>query len=334
MANKAVFYMGLLLALLSVGGIFYFGQVVSPPPVVVMAARTDLAAGSNLSDLPDSDFVQLPLRGDSVLLSSLVTEVDFTRLRDNGAVLIETVHAHEPLRKSALVSSANDAASRLPALALSDPNLMIVRLVVTDNAPEVHEGDLVDLSLAVSDLQNRNQVEGVLTVPPVNTSSQFLPPGINGMASGPAPTPTASPTPTLTPTPALMAPMAKIIVHAAVVTHLVREQPVVTSSSPNPAPITDGKITAIDVVIPRQAFEVVSMANAAGKLEIGLLSPLADRKSGPTMGSSLTDFINQFYADRAKITPQALSVPATGSTPASATATLPPTLTPTPTSKP
>ncbi len=76
------------------------------------------------------------------------------------------------------------------------------------------------------------------------------------------------------------------------------------------------------------------MANAAGKLEIGLLSPLADRKSGPTMGSSLTDFINQFYSDRAKITPQALSVPATGSTPASATATLPPTLTPTPTSKP
>lgn len=72
------------------------------------------------------------------------------------------------------------------------------------------------------------------------------------------------------------------------------------------------------------------MANAAGKLEIGLLSPLADRKSGPTMGSSLTDFINQFYADRAKITPQAGSVPATGGT-ASATATRLPTVTPTPT---
>ncbi len=329
MANRAVFYMGLLLALLSVGGIFYFGQVVSPPPVVVMAARTDLASGSNLSDLPDSDFVQLPLRGDSVLLSSLVTEADFTRLRDNGAVLVETVHAHEPLRKSALVSSANDAASRLPALALSDPNLMIVRLVVTDNAPEVHEGDLVDLSLAVSDLQTRTQVESVLSVPPVNTSSQFLPPGLNGTIAGPIPTPTASPTPTLTPTPALLAPMAKIIVHAAVVTHLVREQPVVTNTGQNPPPIADGKVTAIDVIIPRAAFEVVSMANAAGKLEIGLLSPLADRKSGPTMGSSLTDFINQFYADRAKITPQALSVPETGG-PASATATLKPTITPTP----
>ncbi|MBN2471839.1 MAG: hypothetical protein JXN59_14045 [Anaerolineae bacterium] len=333
MANKAVFFMGLLLALLSVGGIFYFGQVVSPPPVLVMAARTDLAAGTALSDLPDTNFVRLPLRGDAVLLSSLVTEAEYTRLREAGAVLRETVRAYEPLRKSALVSSANDAAARLPALALSDPNRMIVRLVVTDNAPEVHAGDLVDLSLAVSDLQTRTQVESVLAVPPVNASAPFLPPGVNGLSSGPVPTPTASPTPTVTPTPALLAPMAKVIVHAAVVTHIVREQPILTGTSPDPAPINNGKIIAMDVVIPRPAFEVVSMANAAGRLEIGLLSPLADRTDGPTMGASLSDFINQFYADRAKITAQPASVPATGGQ-ASATAMLPPTITPSPTIQP
>ena len=299
MINKAVFVMGAVLALLAFGGIFFLGQVIAPAPVQVIAAREDLAAGTALADIPDSSLVQVPLRGDAILLSSMVTQEEYARLREDGAVLVDDILAREPLRKAALVSAENDLAGRIPSRGLADPNWMIVRLAVGDSAPVVREGDLIDLGLAVTDLGTPPQITGMLSAPPVNTSSLFLMPQRTREADEPTPTPSPSPTPTLTPTPAFLAPVAKTIVHAAVVTNVVREAPIGNSE---PSMRTEERaIVAIDVIIPREAFEMVTMAAAAGKLQVGLLSPLADRSQGPTLGASLSDFIDWFYTDRERL---------------------------------
>ncbi len=307
MIHKSIFLIGLFLALFAIAGVFFFSQLVSPPPVVVVTARVDLPSGTSLADLPENALAPAPLRGDASLLSSFVTEADFKQFQASGGVLRERVRAGEPLRKSAIVASLNDAAVGDQSLQLSDPNLMIVRLVVSDNAPEVQEGDLVDLGVSVANLAPQSAVTSVLALPPVNASSSFLPPATSSETTSFALTPTITPTPTLTPTPAVLAPLAKTIVHAAVVTHVVREPPINTSigNAQTARVEAGGKITAIDVMIPRPSFEVVTMAAAAGKLSIGLLSPLADRSGGPTLGASLTDFLNWFYADRAQITPKA-----------------------------
>jgi len=52
-------------------------------------------------------------------------------------------------------------------------------------------------------------------------------------------------------------------------------------------------------VIPREAFEFVTMAMNGGNLQIGLLSPLVSESSqGPTLGASLQDLLDLFIGDR------------------------------------
>jgi len=49
---------------------------------------------------------------------------------------------------------------------------------------------------------------------------------------------------------------------------------------------------------------MISMASSAGILQIGLLSPLAEGElDGPTMGASLQDLLDLFYADREALAP-------------------------------
>jgi hypothetical protein len=46
------------------------------------------------------------------------------------------------------------------------------------------------------------------------------------------------------------------------------------------------------------------MASSAGLLQVGLLSPLADVElNGPTMGATLQDLLDLFYADRLALAP-------------------------------
>jgi hypothetical protein len=64
-----------------------------------------------------------------------------------------------------------------------------------------------------------------------------------------------------------------------------------------------GDMTGIDVVIPRDAFEFVTMALNGGNLQVGVLSPLVEGASeGPTLGASLQDLLDLFVADREELT--------------------------------
>jgi hypothetical protein len=64
-----------------------------------------------------------------------------------------------------------------------------------------------------------------------------------------------------------------------------------------------GDLTGIDVVIPRDAFEFVTMAINSGNLQVGLLSPLVEESvDEPTLGATLQDFLDLFVSDREELT--------------------------------
>jgi hypothetical protein len=80
----------------------------------------------------------------------------------------------------------------------------------------------------------------------------------------------------------------------------VRQETTVAGVSQQGQPtIIEGDVTGLDVVIPREAFEFVTMALNGGNLQIALLSPLvADTTEGPSLGASLQDLLDLFISDR------------------------------------
>ena len=86
------------------------------------------------------------------------------------------------------------------------------------------------------------------------------------------------------------------------------------------------------MIIPRDAFEMITMASSAGILQIGLLSPLAEGElDGPTMGASLQDLLDLFYADREALAPPPTPTVMTMMNTATTNPTATPTMTTTPT---
>jgi hypothetical protein len=97
----------------------------------------------------------------------------------------------------------------------------------------------------------------------------------------------------------LREPVTKILVRGAVVVNVRRDTSVAAVSQSGEATVVEGEITGLDVVIPREAFEFVTMAMNGGNLQIALLSPLVSEESeGPTLGASLQDLLDLFVADR------------------------------------
>jgi len=288
MINKGLLVMGIVLAAVAVIGFFVVGFATLPPATIVIAARQEIPAGTRINELSEEMLVRIPLRGDRKLISSMLTEEDLITIRTLDGVFIQNIAQFEPLRKSALVSSGNDAAYRIPSLRLDDPNLAIIVIPVV-NVPEgVRSGDKVDLVLAVSDLGTSNTTN---FVQPLTTFPFDSPDGETGLVDAATPTPTA--------TPAHNPPLAKVIVHGAEITRVVRERSVTAVNSDGSSSLVFGEILALEVVIPVDAIEWVSMATASGQLQVALLSPLvANDMQGPTLGASLSDFLDLFYKDR------------------------------------
>jgi hypothetical protein len=309
--NRSLLLMGLFLALVGAAGVFVMGFIFAPPPTLVVAAREAIPAGSNLADIPDDLFVRLPVRGDRQFLAAYVSEGDLGAMRAAGAVLIGSVAKFEAIPKSIVVSDANDAASRISALALGDPDLVAI-VVPAVNAPDgIREGDRVDLAIAVDELMASMDVYmPPLTIPDMSDLSAldyaylYETDVVTPVMVLASPTPAPSPTPTLTPTPPVNAPLAKIIVHNAKVLRVVREQAVTTVGSDTGQSVVYGDVIGLELVIPRDAFEMVAMAAEAGSLQIALLSPLADDTyDAPTMGATMDDLIDLFRAEREMLKP-------------------------------
>ena len=102
--------------------------------------------------------------------------------------------------------------------------------------------------------------------------------------------------------PILREPVTKLLVRGSLVINVQYARSVTGITAEGEAQLMRGEITGIDVIIPREAFEFVTMAINSGNLQIGLLSPLvADTSDEPTLGASLQDFLDLYLNDREEL---------------------------------
>lgn len=318
--NRTLLIVGILLAVAGAALVFVLNLVFAPPTDFIMAAREDISAGTRLSELGDEAFVQIPVQFTNqsarLMLDGVAQPADLQALRAAGGIVIQDIYKYQPITLGSIVSADNPAAARVTRLGLDNPDLVVVTIPgSTENIPDgVQPGDRIDLAVAVTDVADLLSLEedggettvsvgSALTGVPNEALAALLAEAgyVVTAPGGQAPegvelTPTPEPTPE---GPVLREPVAKLLVRGAVVVAVRRDTTVAGVTQQGQATIIEGDITGLDVVIPRESFEFVTMAMNGGNLQIALLSPLvAESSEGPTVGASLQDLLDLFVSDR------------------------------------
>ena len=327
--NRTLLIIGVIIAIIGAGLVFVGNLYLSPPTDFIVAARDNIPAGTKLSELPEDAFVQIPVKFTNssarMMLEGVAQPADLQAMRAAGAILIQDVYKYQPLTLGSVVSPDNPAAARVTRLGLDDPGLVVITIPGDDtNVPKgIQPGDRIDLAVAVTDVDDilvlKEEEEGTtLTALPGSTLTGIPNEALAAVLAeagymveppeGAAPiiskgTPTPEPTPE---GPLLREPITKLLVQGAQVIAVRRDTSLASVSSDGTASIIEGDITGLDVVIPREAFEFVTMAMNGGNLQIALLSPLvAESSEAPTLGASLQDLLDLFIADREALTEEA-----------------------------
>ena len=299
---------GAVIAVVGFVGSVGLNFLTSTPKRTIIAARQDIPSGTQLSDLNDTNTIRLELSTDSQLLDAFVSSSDFDYMVKAGGITKREIKAKQPILKMDVISVNNEAAKFVPSLGMTDPNLVVVHIPIKQGAPNLTEGDFVDVVASVTQINMPNQALSAASFAPQTIVQsgfgQLVTPTV-----GPPPTATPTATPTSSPTPQVIPPISKVIVRGAIVTHIYHDTKGVSAGSNGaPASVIQGDLNSIDVLVPRDSQEVISMAISAGVINVNLLSPLADVKKGPTLGMSVSDYLDWYYSDRLLMHPQPTAV--------------------------
>ncbi len=210
-----------------------------------------------------------------------------------GAVAVENLHAGQPLLRAQVASGAQaEGVSRL-AVALKDPDRVIVAVpVIQNNLPAVFPGDAVALFFASGNVQAQQIATATITGPTPTPVPQL--PGVISE--------------TVIVTTELQLPIAKWLTNG-VVYHLNRE----VKENPNyGAPgfeneprYIEGEVKALDIVVRRADAEWLAFALAHGKVQVGVL-PAVTRPEveagtlSPSQGVTWSDFEKRVFEERGK----------------------------------
>jgi len=288
--RKIQLFLGLILAVAAFGGVLLIGQLNQPPVYDVAVVMRELPAFTALtSDLFGTDTQSVS----AAVAEKYVLADQLPDLLAAGAVAVENLHAGQPLLRAQVASGAQaEGVSRL-AVALKDPDRVIVAVpVIQNNLPAVFPGDAVALFFASGNVQAQQIATATIT--------------------GPTPTPTP-PLPgviseTVIVTTELQLPIAKWLTNG-VVYHLNRE----VKENPNyGAPgfeneprYIEGEVKALDIVVRRVDAEWLAFALAHGKVQVGILPavtrPEVEAGTLPSsQGVTWSDFEQRVFEDRGK----------------------------------
>lgn len=285
--NSPVVILAIVLMAAGFLGVLAIGQVVNPPPASIAVAIADIPVGTVLSEeLVAMDEVHM----DSRVLAVLVQSDELKALL--GGVVVEPIHALQPIAKAAIAAEGNPATVTRLALGLSDPDMvaMVIPVDPTTSPDAIVEGDRVDLSFGVGSLVASG--ERLSTEP---TPSHFVSNGLEPLLEyeatehGQAAASAAEPL--------LMLPVAKRIVSAAQVLAVIRDVRSVPSETEDGQLTTAqvaGEIRGLVVAIPRDAQELVQFAVDNGHVRVALLSAAADddgQTRQPTLGMTWNDLV-------------------------------------------
>jgi hypothetical protein len=322
MINRGLLVIGVILAVIGFGVAFIFNQIFIQPTDYFIAARMDIPAGTHINGLPEDAFAQIPVQFENPdarkVMEGVAQPADLIAMRAANAVVIQDIYTYQPLVLGAVVSADNPAASRIARLGLDNPDFMVITIPAAGNVPSgLIAGDRVDLAVTVSSIADplelsEDEPGATLSLP--QTSLGAIPPealaeileasgysitapekGLDSDDEGEKPMVEPE-------KPMLREPVTKLLVSSSLVLNVQYDRSVAGITAEGEAHLTRGDITGIDVVIPRDSFEFVTMAINSGNLQIGLLSPLVDDANDePTLGASLQDFLDLYLHDREEL---------------------------------
>jgi hypothetical protein len=324
MINRSLLIIGIVLAVVGFAAAFLLNQIFAKPTDFIMAANMDIPAGTYLSELPSDAFVQVPVQFSNTearaLLNGVTQPQQLSAMVAANGVLIKDIYKYEPLTLSSVVSADNPAAARIARLGLDNPDFMVISIPASGNVPAgLIAGDRVDLAVTISSVADPLNLEEDETGPtyslaqsgagamtpemlatlleeegyeitaPEEATSSTSAEGEEAVEEAPS-------------GPTLREPVTKLLVRGALVLNVQYDTSIAGVSSEGETQIMRGDLTGIDVVIPRDAFEFVTMAINSGNLQVGLLSPLVEESvDEPTLGATLQDFLDLFVSDREEL---------------------------------
>lgn len=289
---------GVVLAAAAFAGVLALNNLLRPPTYDVMVVIQEVPAFTELDD----DMVAL----DAQTMSRAVAEKyvlydEWQRLLAEGVVAVENLHPGQPLLREQVASGAEaEGLSRL-AVALNDPDRVILSVPVDPNdLPSIVPGDVAALFFTAGSIRASEMTTEVVS--------------FAGVAPTPAPTmtlQTAAVTATVTTTVRLDMPLAKWVANGVVyrLNRERRENPNYGAPGMEGEPrYIEGAVRSLDIVVRREDAEWVAFALAHGQVRVGLLPAVAREavEAGtfpPSAGVTWTDMERRFFSERGASAP-------------------------------
>jgi hypothetical protein len=286
--RKLQLLLGILLAVAAFAGVLLLGQATQPPVYDVAVVVQEIPAFTGLTPAmfaADSQSVSAAVAAKYVLADEL------NALLADGAVSVENLRPGQPLLREQVASGVQaESVSRL-AVALKDPNLVILSVpVALNNLPAVAPGDVIALFYASGNVQAQT----------ISTAT------VSGPTPTPAPRLAGSVSETIVITTQLDLPIAKWIANGVVyrLNRALKENPNYGAPGKDTEPrYLEGDIQSLDIVVRRDAAEWITFALANGKVQVGVLPAVTrpEVEAGslpPSRGVTWSDLEKKFFADR------------------------------------
>jgi hypothetical protein len=308
--KSLTFFVGLILFIAAFGVLLVAGSIFNPPPYRIVIAVKDIAPYTTLSQ--DMVVVDEQTMNQTVA-SRLVHEGEVEHYL--GGMVIETIHAGEPLRRNAVTTSGNPAAAHRLSLALTDPDLVAAVVPVTPKIipDNVTAGDYINVTMGIA-----GNVSQLATTAWGEAGGAAW-----GLPGGPTPTPPPfTSTFPLTSTssmglgqtdlllgeemPEVAPPLDKLVLPQVEVIHVARER------MPNPnygmgfgeegsqEPVfLEGDIESLTLLVPKAAEELLYFAVDNGTLHLSIVPHIAVLEgTSPSTGILWEDIVRFFQEER------------------------------------
>ncbi len=275
--RKLFLILGVVLAIVVAGGVFFFLQSSRPTIVEVPLAINDIPAGTTLR--PDLFRIAKMSNVEKQTLAKWVLKGDWNAA--DGKVTTSDVRAGFPLAKAQIDPNSSDAQeTRLSyVLTNTDDYYVVLPVKPDDMGNYIQPNDRIDL---IVNFGGGSQ-SGALTLPMTDTAAA---PVVDetGVAATGAMTKTINP------------PVTKLLVQNLLILRIDRAQSK-NSDSGQAAPPT-GDVQRLYIKVTRDQLEVLSFVLNNGKHSYAVRAAISGDDAPPTDGVTWDDFVRWFFAQR------------------------------------
>ncbi len=285
--RKVLLILGVVLAIISAGGVFLFLQSTRPTVLEVPVAVTDIRAGEVIR----SDLFRLTRLSnvDAQTASKWVTFAEWKQA--DGKVTTSDIRAGFPIAKAQIDPDSSAAFETRLSLALTGTNeyYIVVPVKPDEVGTYLQQGDRIDLILNLDEAIGMDEEGKVLNAKAIEASE--------------------------TVTQSAQAPISKLVMQNLPILRLERARVATASGQPAQAQVaTLGDIKRLYIKVDRDQLEVLSFVLNTGKRTFAVRAAISSDAALPTDGVTWDDFARWFFAQRAE-KPQPFNVVSPYATP-------------------